>query len=155
MNEIYTPIPETQKDKEKDIEELLFRASKFDDKPHQLFSWIRQLAVKYGSADQRESIKETMDLAYRAVSNSRLILEMDKLKTPNGIFKENIKMNESQIDFNEETTEDLADAKTMAGFDIEFTFPEDEAFLEEMREKTEFDWNEAANQQMEQDWFRD
>lgn len=62
-------------------------------------------------------------------------------------------MNENQIDFNEETTEDLADAKTIVDFEIDFTLPEDESFLEELRERTEFDWTEAANQQMEQDWF--
>jgi hypothetical protein len=48
-----------------DIEELLYRAYRYDDKPHRLYSYLRLLAVKYEEGKYfREEVVRLMDIEY-------------------------------------------------------------------------------------------
>lgn len=52
-------------DLKKDLDELLYRAWKYDDKPHQLYSHIQVLALKYVQDEiVRDEIVRLMDLEY-------------------------------------------------------------------------------------------
>lgn len=66
--------PANSVDPVSDIQELLVRAYKFDDKPHQLFSFICSLARKYNADEPRfrDEVIRLMDIAYRGVSTEDL-----------------------------------------------------------------------------------
>jgi hypothetical protein len=68
-----------------DIDELLVRAWKYDDKPHQLYSHIRSLAIKYqdpARPSYRDEIIRLMDLEYERPRSSaiREIMKPDWLE---------------------------------------------------------------------------
>ena len=46
------------------INDLLSCAYKFDDKPHQLYSCIRKIALQYTKGSMQEEIVRLMDEAY-------------------------------------------------------------------------------------------
>lgn len=53
------------------VDDLLARAFRYDDKPHQLYSQIALIAQRFADAEDRDEIARLMDIAYRCAGSPR------------------------------------------------------------------------------------
>lgn len=70
-----------QEEVNKHLDDLFYCASKFEDKPHLIFNWIRRFALLFGDEQENtEEVQKLMNVAYCAIGSTNILKKMKKKK---------------------------------------------------------------------------